>query len=234
MAKAITLPLSEIQLFQKELATKQDNLYRDPEVDKQLCLAYQQGDKDAAVKLIYRYVDKLSYIYRFPTRTKNRGGAKCRIDITTSTTKEDKECLCQEILYHFLKLLLEYDPTEGDLQGLIVGKLHLRVFYYHYGDLVDQRMNEQELEDNFDIEEEIKEIFIEDKEVPDSIKKIYEVLSELPHKQRQIAEMCFIKGWTSREASVELGISPKATERARTRLVVKLKKQLEEVYNGKL
>ncbi|PGF00851.1 RNA polymerase sigma factor [Bacillus toyonensis] len=234
MAKAITLPLSEAQLLQKELATKQPNLYRDTEVDKALCLAYQDGSSEAGIKLIYRYLDKLSYIYRFPTRTKNRGGAKCKIDITTSTTKEDREDLFMEIIYHFLKLLLEYDPTEGDLQGLIIGKLHLRVFYYHYGDLIDLRMNEQELDDNYDMEEEMKEIFIDEKEVPEDVKRIYEILSELPHQQRQIAEMCFIKGWTAKEAASEIGITKGAAERARTRLVVKLKEQLEEVYNGKL
>jgi len=234
MAKAITLPLSEMQLLQKELRNKQDNIYRDHEVDKALCLAYQQGSNEAGLKLIYRYMDKLSYIYRFPTRTKNRGGAKCKIDITSSTTKEDKEDLFQEIIYHFLKLLLEYDPSEGDLQGLIIGKLHLRVFYYHYGDLVELRMNEQELEDNYDMEEEMKEIFLEEKEVPAETKMIYEVLSELPNQQRQIAEMCLIKGWTAKEASNELGITKSAAEKARTRLVVKLRKQLGGVYNGKL
>ena len=234
MAKAITLPKLEAQLLQQELGRKQETIQRDPEVDKQLCLAYQDGSNEAGVQLIYRYLDKLSYIYRFPTRTKNRGGAKCKIDITGSTTKEDKEDLFQEVIYHFLKLLLEYDPAEGDLQGLIIGKLHLRVFYYHYGDLVDLRMNEQELDDNYDMEEEMKEIFLEEKEVPADVKRIYEVLSELPQQQRQIAELCFIKGWTAKEAANEIGITKCAAERARTRLVVKLREQLEEVYNGKL
>ncbi|WP_176581299.1 sigma-70 family RNA polymerase sigma factor [Bacillus thuringiensis] len=234
MAKAITLPKLEAQLLQQELGRKQEPIQRDPEVDKQLCLDYQDGSNEAGVALIYRYLDKLSYIYRFPTRTKNRGGAKCKIDITGSTTKEDKEDLFQEVIYHFLKLLLEYDHTKGDLQGLIIGKLHLRVFYYHYGDLVDLRMNEQELDDNYDMEEEMKEIFLEEKEVPEDVKRIYEVLSELPQQQRQIAEMCFIKGWTAKEAANEIGITKCAAERARTRLVVKLREQLEEVYNGKL
>lgn len=229
MAKAITLPLSEIQLFQKELTTKQENLYRDPEVDKQLCLAYQQGDKDAAVKLMYRYVDKLSYIYRFPTRTKNRGGAKCKIDITSSTTKQDKECLCQEILYHFLKLLLEYDPTEGDLQGLIVGKLHLRVFYYHYGDLIDLRMNEQELDDNYDMEEEIKEIFLEDKEVPEETRKLYLALSELTPWQRKMLDLYVSKGWTASEVAYELDSTVNGIRTAKKKAVRKLKEIMEAI-----
>lgn len=229
MAKAITLPLSEIQLFQKELATKQENIYRDPEVDKQLCLAYQQGDKDAAVKLMYRYVDKLSYIYRFPTRTKNRGGAKCKIDITGSTTREDKECLCQEILYHFLKLLLEYDPTEGDLQGLIIGKLHLRVFYYHYGDLVDIRMNEGELDDNYDMEEEIKEIFLDEREAPEDIKRVYLALSELGEQQRKIIDCTVCKGWTVKETAKELGVSAKYVETTKYKMIRRLKEKMEAI-----
>lgn len=229
MAKAITLPLSEAQLLQKQLATKQENLHRDPEVDKQLCLAYQEGSNEAGVALIYRYLDKLSYIYRFPTRTKNRGGAKCKIDITGSTTKEDKEDLFQEIIYHFLKLLLEYDPTEGDLQGLIIGKLHLRVFYYHYGDLVDLRMNEQELDDNYDMEEEIKEIFLDEKEVPDETKRLYLALSELSPKQRKIIDHCVIKGLPAKEVASELDIHFSRVSHIKKNTLVKLRKLMEAI-----
>ncbi|PEM64445.1 RNA polymerase sigma factor [Bacillus toyonensis] len=226
MAKAITLPKLEAQLLQQELGRKQEAIQRDPEVDKQLCLAYQQGSNEAGVALIYRYLDKLSYIYRFPTRTKNRGGAKCKIDITTSTTKEDKEDLSQEILYHFLKLLLEYDPTEGDLQGLIVGKLHLRVFFYHYGDLVDIRMNEGELDENYDIEEEIKEIFLEDSEVDDNIKSLYLAISELTPKQRELLDKSVAKGWTSPEVAREMNVSDN--------YIRKEKKKVLQILRGKL
>lgn len=229
MAKAITLPLSEAQLLQKQLATKQENLHRDPEVDKALCLAYQDGSNEAGVQLIYRYLDKLSYIYRFPTRTKNRGGAKCKIDITGSTTKEDKEDLFQEIIYHFLKLLLEYDPKEGDLQGLIVGKLHLRVFYYHYGDLIDLRMNEQELDDNYDIEEEIKEIFLEDKEVPEDTRKLYLALSELTPWQRKMLDLYVSKGWTASEVAYELDSTVNGIRTAKKKAVRKLKEIMEAI-----
>ncbi|RAT01408.1 RNA polymerase subunit sigma-70 [Bacillus cereus] len=229
MAKAITLPLSEAQLIQKELGKRQEDIKRDPLVDKELCLAYQQGDHSAAIKLIYRYLDKLSFVYRFPTRTKNRGGAKCKIDITSSTTKEDKEDLFQEVIYHFTKLLLEYDPAEGDLQGLIVGKLHLRVFYYHYGDLIDLRMNEQELDDNYDIEEEIKEIYLEEREVPDEIKRLYAELSELTPDQRKVIELCVAKGWSCREASNETGINYESVKKIKQRTLAKLRKQMEAI-----
>lgn len=229
MTKAITLPLSEAQLLQKQLATKQENLHRDPEVDKALCLAYQDGYNEAGVQLIYRYLDKLSYIYRFPTRTKNRGGTKCKIDITGSTTKEDKEDLFQEIIYHFLKLLLEYDPTEGDLQGLIVGKLHLRVFYYHYGDLIDLRMNEQELDDNYDMEEEIKEIFLEDKEVPEETRKLYLALSELTPWQRKMLDLYVSKGWTASEVAYELDSTVNGIRTAKKKAVRKLKEIMEAI-----
>ena len=229
MAKAITLPLSEAQLIQKELGKRQEDIKRDPLVDKELCLAYQQGDHSAAVKLIYRYLDKLSFVYRFPTRTKNRGGAKCKVDITSSTTKEDKEDLFQEIIYHFTKLLLEYDPAEGDLQGLIVGKLHLRVFYYHYGDLIDLRMNEQELDDNYDIEDEIKEIYLEEREVPDEIKRLYAELSELTPGQRKVIELCVAKGWSCREASNETGINYESVKKIKQRTLAKLRKQMEAI-----
>lgn len=227
MAKPITLPKLEAQLIQQELGRKQEPIQRAPEVDKQLCLAYQAGNEEAAVELIYRYLDKLSYIYRFPTRTKNRGGAKCKIDITSSTTKEDKEDLLQEILYHFLKLLLEYDQAEGDLQGLIVGKLHLRVFYYHYGDLVDLRMNEQSIDDNYDMEEEIKEIFLEEKEVPEQVKDLYEALSSLTPRQRQITELTIVKGWTAPEAARELGIEGITVRRAKYEIVKKLRELMK-------
>lgn len=227
MAKPITLPKLEAQLIQQELGRKQEPVRRDPEVDKQLCLAYQAGNEEAAVELIYRYLDKLSYIYRFPTRTKNRGGAKCKIDITSSTTKEDKEDLLQEILYHFVKLLLEYDPEQGDLQGLIVGKLHLRVFYYHYGDLVDLRMNEQQLDDNYDMEEEIKEIFLEEKEVSEQVKELYEALSSLTPRQRQITELTIVKGWTAPEAARELGIEGITVRRAKYEIIKKLKEKMK-------
>lgn len=229
MAKAITLPKLEAQLLQQELGRKQEAIQRDPEVDKQLCLAYQEGSNEAGVVLIYRYLDKLSYIYRFPTRTKNRGGAKCKIDITGSTTKEDKEDLAQEIFYHFLKLLLEYDPAVGDLQGLIIGKLHLRVFYYHYGDLIDLRMNEQELDDNYDMEEEIKEIYLEEKEVPAEVKNLYEALSEFTPKQRQIIDLTVCKGWTNAEAARELGVSLKYLKPARYKLMKRLKEKMEAI-----
>lgn len=229
MAKAITLPKLEAQLIQQELGRKQEPIQRDPEVDKQLCFAYQAGDKEAAIKLIYRYLDKLSYIYRFPTRTKNRGGAKCKIDITGSTTKEDKEDLCQEILYHFLKLLLEYDPAKGDLQGLIVGKLHLRVFYYHYGDLVDLRMNEKELDDNYDMEEEMKEIFLEEKETPTEVKKLYEALAEFTPKQRQIIDLTICKGFLNRDVARELGVTQKYLKKTRYHLVRRLKEKMEAI-----
>ncbi|PGL88566.1 RNA polymerase subunit sigma-70 [Bacillus thuringiensis] len=229
MAKAITLPKLEAQLLQQELGRKQKAIQRAPEVDKQLCLAYQEGSNEAGVALIYRYLDKLSYIYRFPTRTKNRGGAKCKIDITDSTTKEDKEDLAQEIFYHFLKLLLEYDPAVGDLQGLIIGKLHLRVFYYHYGDLIDLRMNEQELDDNYNIEEEIKEIYLEEKEVPAEVKNLYEALSKFTPKQRQIIDLTVCKGWTNAEAARELGVSLKYLKPARHKLMKRLKEKMEAI-----
>jgi RNA polymerase sigma factor (sigma-70 family) len=229
MAKAITLPKLEAQLIQQELGRKQESIQRDPEVDKQLCLAYQEGFNEAGVTLIYRYLDKLSYIYRFPTRTKNRGGTKCKIDITGSTTKEDREDLAQEILYHFLKLLLEYDPTKGDLQGLIVGKLHLRVFYYHFGDLVDLRMNETELDDNYDMEEEIKEIFIEEKEMPQQIKDLYLSLGELTVKERKVIDLMVIKGWTDRETANEIGINFEAAKKIKQRTIAKLKTKMEAI-----
>lgn len=229
MAKAITLPLSEAQLLQKELSRKQSNIEREPEVDKALCLAYQQGSNEAGVQLIYRYLDKLSFVYRFPTRTKNRGGAKCKIDITGSTTKEDKEDLFQEIIYHFLKLLLEYDPAEGDLQGLIIGKLHLRVFYYHYGDLIDLRMNESELDDNYDIEEEIRDIFLDDKEVPKVVKSLYSNLSDLSPRQRQIIERTVCRGWTVSETAKDLGVSHKYVETTKSKSIRKLREKMEAI-----
>lgn len=227
MAKPITLPKLEAQLIQQELGRKQEPIQRDPEVDKHLCLAYQDGNEEAAVELIYRYLDKLSYIYRFPTRTKNRGGAKCKIDITSSTTKEDKEDLLQEILYHFVKLLLEYDPEQGDLQGLIVGKLHLRVFFYHYGDLVDLRINEQELDDNYDIEEEIKEIFIDEKEVPDEIRKLYMALAELTPHQRKILDLYVSKGWTADIVAHETGSTADGVRTIKKKAVRKLRELME-------
>lgn len=229
MAKAITLPKLEAQLLQQELGRKQESIQRDHEVDKQLCLAYQEGSNEAGVALIYRYLDKLSYIYRFPTRTKNRGGAKCKIDITGSTTKEDREDLAQEIIYHFLKLLLEYDPTEGDLQGLIIGKLHLRVFYYHYGDLVDIRMNEGELDDNYDMEEEIKEIFLDEREAPEEIKRVYLALSELGEQQRKIIDCTVCKGRTVKETARELGVSAKYVETTKYKMIRRLKEKMEAI-----
>lgn len=229
MAKAIMLPKLEAQLLQQELGRKQEPIQRDPEVDKQLCLAYQEGSNEAGVALIYRYLDKLSYIYRFPTRCKNRGGIKCKIDITSSTTKEDKEDLFQEIVYHFLKLLLEYDPKVGDLQGLIVGKLHLRVFKYFYGELVDIKFNEEGLDDNFDIEEEIKEIFIEDKETPTDIKKVYMAMSELPEQSRKVIECTVCKGWTGAETARELGLESATVRKIKQRSIVKLRKLMEAI-----
>ncbi|KAB2380219.1 RNA polymerase sigma factor [Bacillus toyonensis] len=229
MAKAITLPKLEAQLIQQELGRKQETIQRDPEVDKQLCLAYQEGSNEAGVALIYRYLDKLSYIYRFPTRCKNRGGIKCKIDITTSTTKEDKEDLSQEILYHFLELLLEYDQTQGELQGLIVGKLHLRVFKYFYEELVDIKFNEQELDDNYDMEEEMKEIFLEDKEAPEDIKLMYLALSELTENQRKIVDMHIVKGWSSKESARELGVSASYVRNQKVIALKKLRKLMEAI-----
>lgn len=229
MAKAITLPKLEAQLLQQELGRKQESIQRDPKVDKALCLAYQEGSNEAGVALIYRYLDKLSYIYRFPTRCKNRGGIKCKIDITSSTTKEDREDLFQEVIYHFLKLLLEYDPKVGDLQGLIVGKLHLRVFKYFYGELVDIKFNEEGLDDNFDIEEEIKEIFIEDKETPTDIKKIYMAMSELPEQSRKVIECTVCKGWTGAETARELGLESATVRKIKQRSIVKLRKLMEAI-----
>jgi len=229
MAKAITLPKLEAQLIQQELGRKQEAIQRDPEVDKQLCLAYQEGSNEAGVALIYRYLDKLSYIYRFPTRCKNRGGIKCKIDITTSTTKEDKEDLSQEILYHFLELLLEYDQAQGELQGLIVGKLHLRVFKYFYEELVDIKFNEQELDDNYDMEEEMKEIFLEDKEAPEDIKLMYLALSELTENQRKIVDMHIVKGWSSKESAQELGVSASYVRNQKVIALKKLRKLMEAI-----
>ena len=227
MARPITLPKLEAQLLQRELKKKQPNIIRNPEEDKALCLAYQQGDVSAAIQLIYRYLDKLSYIYRFPTRCKNRGGVKCKIDITMLTTKEDKEDLFQEIIYHFLELLLEYDHTQGDLQGLIVGKLHLRVFKYFYEDLVDIKFNEKELDDNYDMEEEKKEIFLEEKEVPDETKKLYKALAELTPIQRKVADLYIIKGFPSPEVAKELGVHPGRVRHYKRDVVRKLRKLME-------
>jgi len=227
MAKPITLPKLEAQLIQQELGRKQEPIQRDPEVDKQLCLAYQQGSNEAAIQLIYRYLDKLSYIYRFPTRCKNRGGVKCKIDITMLTTKEDKEDLFQEIIYHFLELLLEYDHTQGELQGLIVGKLHLRVFKYFYEDLVDIKFNERELDDNYDMEEEMKEIFLEDKEVPIETKNLYKALAELTPIQRKVADLYIIKGFPSPEVAKELGVHPGRVRHYKRDVVRKLRKLME-------
>jgi len=229
MAKAITLPKLEAQLLQQELGRKQETIQRDPEVDKQLCLAYQDGSNEAGVALIYRYIDKLSYIYRFPTRCKNRGGIKCKIDITKITTKEDKEDLFQEIIYRFLELLLEYDPSVGDLQGLIIGKLHLRVFKYFYEELVDIKFNEEGLDDNFDMEEEIKEIFIEEKEVPENVKQMYLALSELTEKQRYIVDCHIVKGWSSVEVAKEMGVSSSYIRNQKVIVLKKLKKLMEAI-----
>lgn len=221
------LPLIEAQQLQQKVARKVEPIERNDELDQKLALEYQQGNVQSGLQLFNNYLDIISFIYRKPNKAKNRGSNK--VDIRSKTTKEDKEDLFQEICTHFFGLLLEFDSKVSNLQSLIKGKLHLRVYKYYFEDLLDVKVNEKELQEDFDLAELIKEIFIEDdtNEISPQKAKLFEAFGELSEKQRKVLELTVVRGWDSSVVSKEIKTTPAHIRVTKQRSLERLKKLME-------
>lgn len=201
------LPLNKMQKLQQQATRKQKKTTHDNEQDNALIIAYRNGNEDAGFELFRSYLDIVSYIFRNPHKAQFKQGSKVNID----WTPQDKEDLFQEIGYHFFVLLDEYDEELGDFQGLIKGKLHLRVYDNFFEDVADRHINEIVIDEEIDLEQKARDILLNgnpDKKVPADHMELYMALNQISRKQRQALELSIVKGWNASEVAQELGVSP--------------------------
>lgn len=219
------LPLMDAQKLQQRVHYGVKKFPKDNSLDESLAIRYQRGDEQAGIKLLENYLDIISDIYRKPTHLRIQ--KKCSIDLRSISTKEDREDLFQEICTHFFGLILEFDPEVGNFQGLIKGKLHLRVYKNYFAEYIDMRKNETKLEDDFDMADAIRDIFLGDSVVSEDVKSLYSAISKLSELHQKIIEMTVVKGWNSTEVSKELAVSPSCVREAKRRTLRKLKETME-------
>ncbi|PEM30177.1 RNA polymerase sigma factor [Bacillus wiedmannii] len=219
------LPLMDAQKLQQRVHYGVKKFPKDNSLDSALAFRYQRGDEQAGIQLLENYLDIVSDIYRKPTHLRIK--KKCSIDLRSISTKEDREDLFQEICTHFFGLALEFDPEVGNFQGLIKGKLHLRVYKYYFSEYIDTRKNETKLDDDFDMADAIREIFLEDSVVSEEVKTLYSAISTLPELQQKIIEMTVVKGWNSTEVSQEIGFTPAYIRKSKERTLRRLRETME-------
>lgn len=199
------LPLNRMQKLQEKASRKTPAIEHDNKQDHALVIAYRNGDEEAGLQLLESYIDMIGYIYKNPHRAQFKKNAKVNIDWTS----EDKEDLFQEICLHFFQLVSEFDG-ERDFQGLIKGKLHLRVYDNFFEDVVDHKFNEIEFDESFDFEAKSQSILSEETKgsLPSDHLELYQAFNTLGKRQREVVELVIVKGWNSTEVSQELGITP--------------------------
>lgn len=216
------LPLNKMQKLQQQASRKQKNIAHTKEQDDSLILAYKNGNEGAGMALFESYMNVVSYIYRYPHKSQFKTGSKINID----WTPQDKEDLFQEIAYHFFALIEEYDPEIGKFEGLIKGKLHLRVYNNFFEDFAKRSLSEIALNDELDFEQKAKEIVVSDEatqaKLPKDYIELYNAFNKLSHKERQVMECIVIKGWNASETAQELGILPPAVRKLKERGIKKL------------
>jgi RNA polymerase sigma factor (sigma-70 family) len=164
----------------------------------------------------------ISYIYRNPHKAQFKKGSKVNID----WTPQDKEDLFQEICYHFYNLLDEFDPDISELQGLMKGKLHLRVYDNFFEDVADRKINELAFDEDIDIEQKTKDILYNEevrKSTPQDHIELYMALNQLSQKQRNVLELSIVKGWNATEIAKELDIKPAGVRKTKERALTRLK-----------
>jgi RNA polymerase sigma factor (sigma-70 family) len=219
------LPLNKAQKFQQLIAQKQPKVKHNNKEEVALLTAYNAGNEDAGWELLVRYAEIVSYIYRQPHKPQFKKGSKILID----WTPQDREDLFQEILYHFFNLLTEYDPAQGELQGLIKGKLHLRVYDNFFEDVADIKINEFELNEELDIEDKMRDIIqnADTRKAPSEYLELYMALNELSSKQREVLEYSIVKGWSTPEIQQEMGTTTNV-RMIKKRAIEKLQKLLSK------
>lgn len=226
-------PLREnvIQKMKREALRGVAPYKHDNALEMKLLEAYKSGDEEAGIKLAKLYNDVFSAIMSKPTkvpRIKTNATQKLSVDITS----QDYEDLYQEILFQFFSMLELYDPKEKPLSHYIRSTLHLRVFRYFFSEFL--LTNQKEFPtDEFVREESIDEdIFLSDEnagDLPSDYLDLYNALNRLSKKQRLVIETTVMKGWSSLEASRELGISHDAVRKAKQRALQQLREHFEEV-----
>ena len=218
------LPLNLMQELQRKAARGVKPIERNHASDLALIEAYQGGMEEAGMSLFISYLDIVSHIYRFPHKVQFKGTSKLSI----AWTPMDKEDLFQEIALHFFDLIDEHDQEVGNFEGIVKGKLHLRVFDNFFEDAVSSKLNEvyEEEPELEAIDPDSQGLTLDDKptKVPAHYLDLYNALNQLTARQRQIVELSVVKGWNATEIGKELGITP-----ANTRM--QLKKALDKLKN---
>jgi RNA polymerase sigma factor (sigma-70 family) len=214
------LPLNKAQKFQAFIAIKQPKAVHKNQEELSLLKAYNAGNEEAGWELFVRYAEIVSYIYRLPHKAQFKKGSKVLIE----WTPQDREDLFQEIALHFFTLLTEYDPEQGELQGLIKGKLHLRVYDNFFEDVADIKINEFELNEDLDIEDKLRDILqsSENGKAPSEYLELYMALNELSSKQREVLELTIVKGWNASETAQEMGLKAPAVRKLKERALEKM------------
>lgn len=213
------LPLTPMQLIQKEIAQRIPAMKHDPKKDNSLINAYLNGDEQAGVELFRSYGDILSYIYRFPHKAQYKKKSK----VFVKWIPQDKEDLFQEIAYQFLVLVHEFDSDIQTFEGLIKGKLHLRVYDNFFEHVADQKINEVQYKEGMNDMQETKKNEIRK---PSEHLDLYEALSKLSRKQKKVLELSVVKKWSSAEIAKEIGSTPAAVRKMKERGLNKLRKLL--------
>jgi RNA polymerase sigma factor (sigma-70 family) len=225
------LPLNRIQKLQTKAAYKVSPIKHDKEYDSSMITAYLNGNEEAGLQLLESYIDIVGYIYKNPQRAQfKEKSAKLKLD----WTYQDREDLMQEICLHFFTLVHEYD-FERPFEGLVKGKLHLRVFNNFFEEFAEtklQEMSDEEIEDKSSLvfSEDLQSILLDENQVsklPSEHLALYNAMNQLSPSQRQIIEMSVVKGWNSIVIAEELDMKDAAVRKALSRGM----KRLKEIMN---
>jgi RNA polymerase sigma factor (sigma-70 family) len=206
------LPDNEIQKIQKELERgKRFSMEHDDKTEKELMRRFQNGDSEAVMELIRLYLDVISVVYRRPFNPpffkEVYAIRSLRYEVFRSTP-QNKEDYLQAILENFIQLVSENDQNEErELKGLILGKLHMRVYDRFIYDFIEQDSNLLLVEDVQNYVDKSYKAPVEEK--PKDYTELYKALDTLSERQREVVELSTMKGWNSTEIAQEIGIDAK-------------------------
>jgi RNA polymerase sigma factor (sigma-70 family) len=221
------MKLHYMQLLQRKAWKGVEPIKHDQRQDLALINAYKNGNEEACIKLIENYLDVFNYILHNPTKPpykKRLTRGKLNMNF------QDYEDLFQEIVFQFIKLMNEYDPSQGIPFELFVKKmLHQRVYDQYFKEYIDRKEKETQmtpLQEKLLRAEEL-DILLHDETLPSEHLELYKALNRLSKLQRKIITMNITQDYSLAEIARELGLEYSFVRVNKHRALKKLQSILE-------
>jgi len=201
-----------------------DPLKHNPVADRLLIDQFLRGNKEAGWELLESYADIVSHIYHNPTKPPYR--TKQMRTLYSALNYQDREDLFQEIAAQFFQLVHEYEPSMGPFVNYVRGTLHQRVFNRYFSSVLE---DQKYLDKSQEIEEILEGLATElsTSRLPNEFLKLYQLLAELPPKQREIIILSIANGLSSRAVAEESNISRSYARVLKRRALKQLKRAVK-------